>query len=785
MSSEAKARGTTAAQYAVLSDQDDNWEPQASSPPTTRHNSDPFHHVDSSYAASQSTSTQQLDDSAGKKELERDSPSTTLHRSPYILFLVLIYTFLILFAWVITCILVSRPITTGHYGIYMGNDSTGGYPSAVGSHTLYVDNEHWYRAVRVIQAIVSTLTIPLASAVCSAGAVVFTQKGKRENTLSLRQLMVLATSGWADIPTYWNLTPGVRKNGWKRYGSSFLFLAILLNALGGLIGPLQQLFFSTSTIKTPTVQTQTLNLQDIAAINQNVGGDDNFIVALTRSALTTANVDDPQSQLWPGCNLTAACNALDMVDGNVPYKNICNDKGVTFSNISQLCSPFFAELPNGFNTGLIRQFLPRINSTADYQMVEASDFPENCQSKNGSFYVDMGNSTDISPDLWHLQACMPADLRNSPWKATGNRQDFTEALWLNVTFWNQSASGTGGVVFPSLYSKVTVTTSAGYFELPNYMNSQLAGPLLDNDPTKNPSNGACGVDCEPQFYNVDRRSLSPREANDVWNSTQLEAVRNKGPLLTVALALFGRASFPTYPSTLPPHLSENETDFSTNITSPCAEIVPFGRLVESGWPNIDRCVSSLDSGSADVEVEGWLRGFVDQNKETLSNAFTAAVFLANAAWLPNAGIKDSMFVNFDLGADTSVPVISTAGIVVISILIGVFLLGLLAMAVYASATPSWAESLDAWAMMRLGAAVGSEKVPLLVGKKTDAIKVLDEVPGWVGEVDEMETTGRIGLGALGKVRGRRRFVCYEADRERSSGGSGNDIALEPMRKTGY
>lgn len=45
----------------------------------------------------------------------------------------------------------------------------------------------------------------------------------------------------------------------------------------------------------------------------------------------------------------------------------------------------------------------------------------------------------------------------------------------------------------STYIHITVDTTAGYFELPNYMNSQKAGPILNDDP-----NATCGESCMVQ-----------------------------------------------------------------------------------------------------------------------------------------------------------------------------------------------------------------------------------------------------------------------------------------------
>jgi hypothetical protein len=71
---------------------------------------------------------------------------------------------------------------------------------------------------------------------------------------------------------------------------------------------------------------------------------------------------------------------------------------------------------------------------------------------------------------------MPANVANS-WNSTRDRQDFSEELHLNVTVLNL----TSGNIESGFY-KITLDTTAGYFELPNYMNQGVAGPLLDKDP---------------------------------------------------------------------------------------------------------------------------------------------------------------------------------------------------------------------------------------------------------------------------------------------------------------
>lgn len=167
------------------------------------------------------------------------------------------------------------------------------------------------------------------------------------------------------------------------------------------------------------------------------------------------------------------------------------------------------------------------------------------------------------------------------------------------------------------------------------------------------------------------------------------------------------------------------------------------------------------------EVAEWISLF-NLDAGRLAGAFTAAAFLANQAWLGgNLGEESqrSLTVSYDFGEDTVVPSIALAGVVVISVLLAMYLVVLCALAVYASRYPRWTHMLDAFAMMRIGAAVG-ERVPLLVGRNVDAIEVLDEIPGWIrDEVDENEEVGRLALGAKRRLDGRRPYACYAGDDE--------------------
>lgn len=412
---------------------------------------------------SRSPAREPAKDSAQLQQGSQLPPSTRLYPSFSVLPIVLIYATISILGWVVTCILTFRPLHAKSYGLDFSNENFDSY--YYGRTTIsneILNSEKWIPAVRVLRAIAAVFTLPVASAVCASAAVVFVQRNAGKSRLNIRHVMVLADRAWAD-PASW----GPAFLSWKRYGSAFLILTILLNILGVFIYPLQEGFLSFKTIKTPNSLQQIPNVLDIPDQFNRSGLDtSNLVVALTREALNTASGSTMPSNLWPS---TGSFNSI-------------------FSTGTGSGDVFVAELPSGFNTGLVRQFIPRINSSAEYGTISESDFPTGCDTVPGAFYVKYSNSTGEAqcPGEWAIEACMPYNQAETPWKSTRLPQRFSEELYLNV-----SASGCLASYYPiNNYYLLTINTSAGYFELPNYMNGGVAGPLLDQDP-----NSICGNDC--------------------------------------------------------------------------------------------------------------------------------------------------------------------------------------------------------------------------------------------------------------------------------------------------
>ncbi|KAF0331961.1 hypothetical protein GQ607_001081 [Colletotrichum asianum] len=414
-------------------------------------------------------------------------------------YLVAGYATLSIFAWITTCVMTYRPLWplkfTKQYVMDYQSEYNGGNINLI--RQTIEKNRDWYQRIRVLQSVIAVLTLPLTTSVMSAAAVIYVQRSPHD--LSLRQLIALADKSWTDAIAV-ATTPG------GRHKSPFLVVAIAVYILGGLLSPLQESFLSVLSKKVTYSPGGTSYLADIPEQFKYTGRgyrEDNSVVLITRGLLETTSSSQPQAQLWQGSGY--ACSDSKEVDGK-RISEACRF-GTTLEDIAQLEAPFLAQLPAGYSTGLIRQFIPRINSTTDVALMTAEDFPRSCETMPGSFWASYfteggGTSYPGYPPV-SIQICMPGNLTTTPWKRTRDRQTFTENLYLNISFEQKE---------PKIsYWKISMSTTAGYFQLPNEWN-QTAGELLDKDPFG--PEGACHRGCEKQISVYNDFMLKDKDGGD-------------------------------------------------------------------------------------------------------------------------------------------------------------------------------------------------------------------------------------------------------------------------------
>jgi hypothetical protein len=104
------------------------------------------------------------------------------------LWLLAFYIPLLVVPWVLTCVLVYHPLGARSYYDQAGLDED--------KLTLHrrMDN-----ALAVINSFTGIVTIPIISALLTQAAVVYTQRRRKDQFISVRQVFALADQGWSNF----------------------------------------------------------------------------------------------------------------------------------------------------------------------------------------------------------------------------------------------------------------------------------------------------------------------------------------------------------------------------------------------------------------------------------------------------------------------------------------------------------------------------------------------------------------------------------------------------------
>jgi hypothetical protein len=202
-------------------------------------------------------------------------------------------------------------------------------------------------------------------------------------------------------------------------------------------------------------------------------------------SLSTVTDMDMQPNLWHD----PAADWSIMTDyGN---NNAAGSTFFTPYNLPQYRLRYFVSaFPNTTETGVLREHVMRLNSTAHCTTISEADFPATCDGPEpfvASYHSQIrtsgyGNFTR-STDTFDINICVPGNKSASPWTLERDRQDISEDLYINVHVgpgssyaWPYSIGNDNFTVH------CTGNSTRGYFELPNWRNEFNVGPLIDKWP---------------------------------------------------------------------------------------------------------------------------------------------------------------------------------------------------------------------------------------------------------------------------------------------------------------
>lgn len=183
-----------------------------------------------------------------------------------------------------------------------------------------------------------------------------------------------------------------------------------------------------------------------------------YVLPRIKNDLATLHRDQVQSHIWK--------EPLSYGDTTIGYEGL---RG------------FVAALPGRATTGVLREHIMRLNSTASCTSLDLSDFPATCAGENpfqaSLEYKSLYGWGRPDANISTVDICAPGDLGKHPWTVSRNRQDLSEEVFLKFN----------GYQYDEGVLHCTGLTTRGYFELGNVHNGDIFGPLLEKWPSSGSS----------------------------------------------------------------------------------------------------------------------------------------------------------------------------------------------------------------------------------------------------------------------------------------------------------
>ncbi|KAJ8133150.1 hypothetical protein O1611_g471 [Lasiodiplodia mahajangana] len=636
--------------------------------------------------------------------------------------------------------------------------------TARGAGGSYASNSAAVTAARVLNSFNGLLAIPVISALLAYGAVVYAMRRKQSQQLNAQQLFALADRGWSNIPLLWH-------SGSTGKSSSFLWLAALLVLLGAILQPLMTGLVSFEPIAMRTSQDNIRKIGYIGNRVNQVGFDPepadmpllqrDVVLRDVLGRLMTITDFEPEPNMWP-------LNAMSTIlDGNPVYGRSLFSYAPT-STVRDNPGFYVTAVDSGLDTGVFLEHALRLNTSISCEWIEKSAFPSPCPGPNP--FV-----THVARPQLELSVCAPGNTTQFPFTPSRNRQDITEELFIDLVVSPQ-------INFLSEANNFTLhctaSTSRGYFELPNEQNGHYPGPLLDKWPSPqyiwNKTSDYRGLDAYRERPTEEDSTYSQSEgfldgavshsAGHPFDGPDSEYASTPGPLMVSAEVLFGNYSFVQL-------LADNATAMTPvqayaavceHGSIPLSQ--PAGLFVPSYAAPLSRCYDAANnirgslsnssrptSDTLDTYLTSILASHIGMfnNTAVAEYAFKISTYLANRAILVNTASQERTTgarpIYYSSGSILLRPIVNTPTLVVITILIGLQLLGLVLLTRFIYSVPTWTSTIDALAMTQIGKALPVTNWPP-IGKLTPRDeKQLDKIDGLIG-VDEGKGEGgdRIG-----------------------------------------
>lgn len=660
------------------------------------------------------------------------------------LLLAVFYIALLVVPWALECTIAKQP----SFIVHLDQDYRSRYQVQHG----------WLIAINVLNALAAVLSLPILSALLARAAVVFAQRRKPGQTLTLRQLFALADRDWYNFLKV--LSPA-GSSALLRLGSLVLLIAVALPlARSGLVAydnlPVTSNFPNEYRRWSYNIFGRT---PSPLAVKTPDTGDQARVISDTRTSLQTT-LGGIEPNLWPVCNDDTSGSTCgfrygpyDLAQSTLAnfwewpdqygYDSGFETNGSALMHASTLRagSSVGSYYGNRFGT-----YTLGLKSGTSCEPSSARQVEEQCLRSVDSGALPIAargwnTSFAIQGEL-QLDICYPP-LETDPWEAADASPwrpiNFTEHLYVGLrdeeSAWAcpsfSEACGNLGTA-DGLYLHCQVNSVMSFFEIGSDRTKGAPSRFLEEMPA--------GFDVPGSS----RRSKRSSEHDPTTVHT--------GPLKTATMAMFGNDSWLDTLNLAMADVEAENTTVNAALAMVC-QVRPLG--------NIDTFANGATCEETEYRAsyESWYTPrrrlsflvrdmFKSFRTRKLARAtLNTATFYANKALLSrmNTGsgsyIQDSKSASEESDERMAVPVLSMAAIATVSVLVALQVVCILVLLAYIYSSRVWTLTLDSLAMARVGAQLSALDV-FLAPRETGTLgtarlnprsaKQLDQVDGLVG-----------------------------------------------------
>jgi hypothetical protein len=664
---------------------------------------------------------------------------TLLSQSRFPLVLALFYVALLVVPWALTLRIATQPsfiIAVYRYG------------------TRYYVQYGWVIAIKVLNSLAAVLSLPILSALLARAAVVFSQRRRPGQTLSVLQLFALADRDWYNPLGV--LSPA-GSSALLRLGFLLLLVSLLLPLVRSGLVTYGNVLVSSHWPARYNMAHEYIGLTPGPAALKQGTALQTSVTSATRENLriTTGGID---ANLWPVCNDPrpgSTCGfkygPYDMEQSRLSnfWESLSDDFSHRGYETNGSALMLASTLRAGSTIGTYGEndngaYTLGLQSGAQCEAVPVQTVQEQCIRSTDSGALPIaarGWNTSVEiPQRIRLDICYPP-LERDPWEAADASPwkpiNFTEHLYVGVLdFDSDLGCGTShyaadGCLGDSsnLYFHCQADSLMSYFEMGKASTNGVPGRLLEEMPAD---------------FEIGEMSDNLSDDNP--------GTQYFGPLKTATMAMFGNDSWVHMLNQLMVDVEVSNVTLSAAMTILCS-MQPLGHVDTFNNNNVCKYTNYPSTSSLYSDSEtfaGFIRGMLEpfENRQLARDTLNTATFYANTALLSAITDTGYSYVNKEYKYGTVetdeqmfVPLLSVAAIATVSTLLALQVLGIFILLVYIYSSRVWTRTLDALAVARIGAQLSALDV-FLVPRETGtlgparitrrAVKQLEQIEGLVG-----------------------------------------------------